>query len=38
MALLQLSIEQNSSIAKPIINEIFLLDTEISKLTKKLIS
>jgi UDP-4-amino-4,6-dideoxy-N-acetyl-beta-L-altrosamine N-acetyltransferase len=38
MALLQLSIEQNPSIAKPIVNEILLLDTEISKLTKKLIS
>lgn len=38
MALLRLSIEQHPSIAKPIVAEILRLDTEISNLTKKLVS
>jgi hypothetical protein len=37
MALLRLSLEQNPSIAKPIVSEILRLDTEISNLTKKLV-
>ena len=38
MALLRLSIEQHPNIAKPIVAEILRLDTEISNLTKKLVS
>ncbi len=38
MALLRLSIEQHPTIAKPIVAEILRLDTEISNLTKKLVS
>lgn len=38
MALLRLSIEQHPDIAKPIVSEILRLDTEISNLTKKLVS
>ena len=37
MALLRLSLEQNPSIAMPIVSEILRLDTEISNLTKKLV-
>lgn len=37
MALLRLSIEQHPEIAKPIVAEILALDTEISKLTRKLV-
>jgi len=38
MALLRLTIEQHPDIAKPIVSEILRLDTEISNLTKKLVS
>lgn len=38
MALLRLSIEQHPDIAKPIVAEILRLDTDISNLTKKLVS
>ena len=38
MALLRLSVELNPNISKPIIFEILRLDTEISNLTKKLVS
>jgi UDP-4-amino-4,6-dideoxy-N-acetyl-beta-L-altrosamine N-acetyltransferase len=38
MALLRLSIEQHPNIAKPIVAEILRIDTEISNLTKQLIS
>jgi len=38
MALLRLSVEHHPNIAKPIISEILRLDTEISNLTKRLVS